>query len=227
MIRQHTDSQTFLTALFAGSIVLANVLAAKVAAIDFGLVTVTVPAGFVAIGVAFLATDLLGELHGRDTARRVVNATIPVLAVAYGLVAVAIAFPVASVGVPQAAFATTLDSGAAIVLASLVTLFVSQHVDVTVFHAIRERTNGRHKWARNLSSTGISQLVDTVLFIGLGFVVFPALLGGTPLPLVAVPGLVVGQYVAKLAVAALDTPLFYVATWLSDTSRSAATGDLA
>jgi Uncharacterized ACR, YhhQ family COG1738. len=76
-----------LTVLFAGSVILANVLAAKLTWFELPVLGgVAVPAGFVAFGVAYLASDLLVEYHGREYAAAVVNGTVLTLVVAYGLV---------------------------------------------------------------------------------------------------------------------------------------------
>ena len=81
------DTRAIFTAVFAGSIVLANVLAAKLTWIELpGLGGVAVPAGFVAFGVAYLASDLLVEYHGKEYAATVVNGTVVTLVIAYALV---------------------------------------------------------------------------------------------------------------------------------------------
>jgi len=200
-----------LTTVFAVSLAIANVTAAKLAFFQLPLVGgVAVPAGFLAIGVGFLCTDLISELYGKETARAVVNGTVVALVVAYGLIYAAIWMPVAPFYPVHEAYVTTLGASANIVLASIITVLVSQNIDVSIFHAIAERTDVRA--ARNVGSTAISQFVDTSLFILLGFVVFPTLLGGNVTALAVVPSLIVGQYVVKLAVALLDTPVFYVAS---------------
>lgn len=207
---QYTDSKTTLTVLFGVSLVTANIIAAKLAFFQLPFVGgVAVPAGFVAIGVSFLFTDLLGELHGRETARKVVNATVIGLVLAWALIYVAIVMPVAPFYDAHSAYVTTLGSSATIVLASILTTLVSQNVDVSIFHYVREYTDGNHAWARNLSSTAVSQLVDTTLFIVLGFALLPRVLEGTVTPWIVLPSLIVGQYAVKLVVAALDTPIFY------------------
>ncbi|MFB6297681.1 MAG: queuosine precursor transporter, partial [Salinirussus sp.] len=58
-------------------------------------------------------------------------------------------------------------------------------------------------WLRNLGSTATSQLVDTLVFVAVAFVLFQGL------PLGQAAGLVVGQYLIKLVIAALDTPFVY------------------
>lgn len=207
------NTKATLTILFGVSIATANVTAAKLAWFDLPLLGgVAVPAGFVAFGVAFLCSDLLVEFEGKEYAHDVVNGTVVALVAAYALIYVSMLMPAAPFYEHAQAFDTVLGSGAAIVAASVVTIFISQHVDVRVFSSIHRATQGQHKWLRNLGSTSLSQAVDTVLFISLAFAVFPFLQGtdvlwGVPLLLT-----ILGQYLVKLGVAALDTPLFYAVT---------------
>ena len=211
---QIEDTKALFTALFAGSVVLANVLAAKLTWIELpGIGGVAIPAGFVAFGVAYLASDLLVEYHGREYAASVVNGTVFTLIVAYLLVFAAIWMPTAPFYEGQAAFAATLGDSASIILASVVALAIAQHLDVRLFSNLKSRTGDSHRWVRNCGSTAASQGVDTVVFITLGFAIFPALgLGGDPTWGWALASIVVGQYVVKLLVALIDTMPFYAVT---------------
>ncbi|TKX82858.1 VUT family protein, partial [Halorubrum sp. SS5] len=86
-----------------------------------------------------------------------------------------------------------------------------QNWDVFVFHAIRDRTGERMLWLRNLASTATSQAIDTVIFVGVAFYVAPLLLGVGPVfdpPTLLALGL--GQYILKLGIAVLDTPVVYL-----------------
>ena len=96
------------------------------------------------------------------------------------------------------------------VLGSLFAYVVSQNWDVVVFHRIRESTGGSMLWLRNIGSTATSQLLDTVIFTVVAFALAPLLLGsGQALPTGVIVELVIGQYLAKLLIALLDTPLVY------------------
>jgi uncharacterized integral membrane protein (TIGR00697 family) len=207
-----------LTALFAGSIVLANVLAAKLTWLTLPVIGgVAIPAGFVAFGVAYLASDLLVEFHGRETAARTVNGTIVLLVSSYALIYLAVWMPSAPFYGGQQAFAATLTSSGSIIAGSVVALAVAQHLDVRLFARLKQRTKGQHRWLRNCGSTMTSQFVDTVLFISLAFAVFPALgFGGSVTPIGQLVSIIIGQYIVKLGVAALDTPVFYVVTEVRD-----------
>jgi len=207
-------TRALLTTLFSGSIVLANILAAKLTYATLPwLGGVAIPAGFIAFGLAYLASDLLVEFHGRDVAHRVVNGTIVTLVAAYGLIAIAIWLPTAPFWTNQPAYETVLGGSASILLASVVALAAGQHLDVAVFARLHDATGGRHRWLRNCGSTSLSQFVDTVVFIGLGFAVFPALgLGGHAMWGWELASIVVGQYLFKVGLAALDTIPFYIVT---------------
>lgn len=206
-----------LTVLFAVSIATANVTASKLAWFDLPLIGgVAVPAGFLAFGVAFLCSDLIVEFYGQDYAHNVVNGTVVALVAAYGLIYAAILMPVAPFYGGHEAYVSTLSASAAVVAASVITISISQHIDVRIFARFKSLTQGRHKWLRNLGSTSVSQGVDTVLFITLAFAVFPVLQGGEAMWGMALLLTIVGQYIVKLVVALFDTPLFYLISEVSD-----------
>lgn len=204
--------KTTLTVVFGSSTVLANILAAKLITVPIPVMgAVAVPAGFIAFGLAFLASDLLVEYFGESEAADVLWATVGMLLLAYGLIWVAIAMP-SAVFYDATAFDRVLGASAAVSIASVITIALSQRFDVWLFARLREWTDGRHRWIRNCVSTGTSQAVDTVVFITLAFAVFPWLQGGSPLLGMALATTIVGQYLAKLVVAAADTPVFYLVT---------------
>ena len=213
----YTNLKVVLATVFAGSLIIANVTASKVAAFNFPIIgEVVLPAGFVALGVAFLCTDLMGELYGREYARDVVNASVVAMIVAWALTYVAIFMPAAPFYELSAEYDAVLGESATIIVASIVTILVSQNLDVHIFHRLKAATDDQHKWLRNLGSTSISQFVDTALFIILGFALLPVVFGGEVTPLAAIPMMILGQYVAKLVVALLDTPVFYAITLIAE-----------
>lgn len=210
-VRDSLTSRAALGAAFTASIVTGALTATKVAMFDLPLVgDVVVPAGFVALGVAFLCSDLLSERHGKDVAHQTVTASVGALGLAYALVYASVAMPAAPFYEHTEAFENVLAASAPIIGASIITTLVSQNLDVAVFHRIKGRTGQRLKFLRNLGSTLTSQAIDTALFITLAFVVLPHILGGTAVPIAAAAVMVGTQYVMKVGVAALDTPLFYL-----------------
>lgn len=210
-----------LVALFVAALVTAQVLAAKVLGITLGTTlplvgpAITVPAGVIAYAITFFATDCISELYGKRAARLVVNAGFGAILAMVVLVYIALAAPSAralgiSAGVDPAAFSTVMGFTPGIVLGSVVAYLVSQNWDVIVFHAIKERTGPGRLWLRNIGSTATSQLIDTVLFISIAFWLAPVVLGaGQPSPPAVLISLIAGQYLLKLGIALVDTPVVY------------------
>jgi uncharacterized integral membrane protein (TIGR00697 family) len=202
--------QVALVALFVTALVAAQVTAAKVVAVDppVGLPLagdpVLVPGAVFAYALTFFASDCYAELYGRRATQVLVNVAFTMNFVLLGVVWLAIAAPVFQ-GSPvgQEAFVSVLGASTGVVLGSLVAYAVSQNWDVVVFHRIRGYTGSDHLWLRNVASTATSQLIDTVIFVTIVFLVFQGL------PVGQVLGLIVGQYAVKLGIALLDTPFVY------------------
>jgi uncharacterized integral membrane protein (TIGR00697 family) len=199
-----------LVALFVTALITSQVTAAKLVGVELpfelplagGLLLV--PAAAFAYAVTFFASDCYAELYGRRAATQLVNVAFLMNFVLLALVWLAIRAPVAPPSaVGQEPFSQVLGASTGIVAGSLLAYLVSQNWDVVVFHRIREYTGGDRLWLRNLGSTLTSQLIDTVIFITVAFVVFQGL------PPADAVGLIAGQYLVKLAVAVLDTPFVY------------------
>ncbi|HKL28243.1 MAG TPA: queuosine precursor transporter [Natrialbaceae archaeon] len=211
-----TIGQVALIGLFVTALVTAQVTASKVLAFDlpFSLPvtgsTLVLPGAALAYALTFLASDCYAELYGRRAAQVVVNVAFGMNFVLLALVWSTIAAPAAGSSVDPATFRTVLASSTNIVIASMLAYLVSQNWDVIVFHKIRDATDGRALWLRNIGSTATSQLLDTVIFVTVGFLIAPKLLGfGTALPDDVILQLLVGQYVFKVFVALIDTPFAY------------------
>jgi hypothetical protein len=208
---------TVLAALFVTALVTAQVTAAKVlllpspVALPFTGESLLLPGAALAYALTFFASDCYAELYGKRAAQVVVNVAFAMNFVLLALVASTIAAPAAPNSVPPEQFATVLGASGNIVAGSLVAYLVSQNWDVYVFHRLREATDGEYLWVRNIGSTATSQAIDTVLFVGIAFYLLPQYVGiGPQLPVTAVLGLIVGQYVLKLLIAVVDTPFVYL-----------------
>ncbi|MFQ6111363.1 MAG: queuosine precursor transporter, partial [Nitrospinota bacterium] len=175
-------------------LVIASVLAAKI----ISFLGLYIPAGVLAYSITFIVTDVVSELWGRERARGVVLSGFIALLLAYLLIRAALSWSPAPFWQGEEAFGTILGATGRIILASLVAYLVSQYHDVWAFHLWRRVTSGRFLWLRNNLSTAASQLIDTTIFITLAFY------GTMP-----IGALILGQYLAKLTIALLDTPVVY------------------
>ncbi|MFC4436416.1 MULTISPECIES: queuosine precursor transporter [Natrialbaceae] len=209
-------AQVSLIGLFVAALVTAQLTASKVLAFDLPAslpitgAELVLPGAALAYALTFLASDCYTELYGRRAAQIVVNVTFALNFVVLALVWSTIAAPAAEASVDPDAFSTALGASTNVVLGSLLAYLVSQNWDVWIFHRIRDWTGREKLWLRNIVSTGTSQVIDTVIFVSVAFAIAPTVLGvGVALPLEALLALIVGQYLLKLVIAVLDTPIVY------------------
>lgn len=155
--------------------------------------------------IVFLSTDLINEYFGRAGVRRLTFLTAVLIAYAFVVVFAAMQVPAASFSpVGDEAFNLVFGQSLWIIVGSIVAFMISQLVDVTVFWFFRDRTGDRFLWLRATGSTVISQGIDTVVVLGIAF-----LLPGK-LTLDQFFSLAATNYTYKLLVAVGSTPLVYV-----------------
>ncbi|WP_049920295.1 queuosine precursor transporter [Halobiforma nitratireducens] len=227
MARSHSDDsrrggpvptvpQVALIGLFVTALVTAQLTASKVLAFSLPVslpltgTELVLPGAALAYALTFLASDCYTELYGRRGAQIVVNVAFALNFVVLALVWSTIAAPAADTSIDPDMFADVLGASTNIVAGSLLAYVVSQNWDVIAFHRIREYTGGDRLWLRNIGSTATSQAIDTVIFVAVAFAVGPALLDvGVVLSLEELVALMIGQYLLKLGIAVLDTPIVY------------------
>lgn len=197
------------------ALVTAQVTASKILAFSLPIslpVTgseLVLPGAALAYALTFVASDCYTELYGRRAGQVVVNVAFVMNFVVLALVWSTITAPAVD---PDAAsqFENVLGASTNIVLGSLLAYIVSQNWDVIVFHRIRSYTGRDRLWVRNIASTASSQAIDTVIFVVVAFSLAPAVFGvGPVLGLADLAALMIGQYLLKLAIAVLDTPIVY------------------
>ena len=112
--------------------------------------------------------------------------------------------------VSDASYREVLSQSMWIIVGSIVAFVVSQIVDVMVFHVFRRKTGGKMLWARATGSTVVSQLIDSVIILGIAFylpgkITFSEFLG-----------FAITNYSYKVLIAILITPLIYLGHGLID-----------
>jgi len=191
-----------LTGIFVGGLIIAAPLAVKLIDVGLGIV---VTAGVLAYSITFPITDIFSEVYGRRAAHRVVRAGFATLIVVFGLIQLSIHWTPASFWESEPAFLSVMDSSLRIIVASLLAYAISQTFDVWFFAKIRAQTGGRYLWLRNNLCTVVSQALDTFIWTA------AALYGvyGTA----ELWQIFYGEWGAKVAIAALDTPFVYLGVW--------------
>ena len=213
-----TNTNLMLCAMvFAVALVVSNVITAKTIQTGIPLFgsTILVPSAVICYCLTFLMTDIIGEIWGKKEAHTVVFGGFFCQVIATVLIVVGQALPAADPAM-QESYNMLLGQNTVFVIASMTAYLLSQSWDVFIFHRIRNHMleNGgspRSRWIWNNASTMTSQIIDTVVFIGIAFGIgFGWLFDPVMLPQLG--AMMIGQYLCKFALAALDTPFFYLLT---------------
>lgn len=217
-MKKTNENLSLLRMVFAVSLVISNVVTAKLIYTGISLfgVVITLPGAALCYAITFLMTDVIGEIWGKKEANKTVMQGFICQVIATVLIIFTQFLPAAD---PEAqiAYNRILGQNYIFVIGSLVAYFASQSWDVWVFHKIRDRYIKKHgstaggRWIWNNGSTMTSQIIDTVLFIGISFGIgFGWLFNKDMWSTLA--AMMVGQYCLKFILAALDTPVFYFLT---------------
>ncbi|MGP4105760.1 queuosine precursor transporter [Virgibacillus sp. L01] len=200
----------YLNALFVGLLLIANILGVKL----FSIGEFVLPAAVIVYVATYLITDVISEVYGKGAARKTIQAGFATQVIALIFIFIAIQLPAAPVFGSQAEFEQILGGSFRVILASLVSYIASQNLDVSIFHRLKAKHGENKLWLRNNVSTMTSQLIDTSLFITIAF-------WGT-VPTKVLLGMVLTQYVFKLCVALVDTPVAYLLVRLGRKSEGKA-----
>ncbi|PIC63580.1 transporter [Sporosarcina sp. P13] len=188
----------YLSGIFVGLLILSNILAIKL--VSFGS-WIVLPAAALVYVCTYPILDVLTETYGKEAARQTVFTGLIAQLLSSFFIWLAIHLPAAPFYEDQEAFQTIFSAGFRVTLASLIAYIVSQNLDVTIFHKLKEKHGEKKLWIRNNASTMASQLVDTVIFITIAFY--------GVMPVSALLGLIITQYIFKFVVALIDTPIVY------------------
>lgn len=209
-MRKTQENLNILTIVFIVSLVISNVITGKIIDTGFTLFgqPLTIAGAIICYPVCYLITDVVGELWGKQEANKIVKYGFIGQVIATLIVIITTYTPYVDPTM-QYAYQKLLGQNWVFVVGSLLAYLVSQYLDVHIFHKLKKKTNGKKKWIRNNASTMLSQFVDTAIFItiafGFGF-------GWIFDNQIALLNMLIGQYLIKLIIAVLDTPIFYILT---------------
>ena len=189
----------FLTALFVAALITGDFVGGKF----FVLFGRNFSAGIIPFPLTFVLTDVVNEFYGTHGARRLTYAGLAAAVFVWVVINIALALPTSSESpIPDEIFRGAFGTSSRLYVASLTAYVIGQLLDISLFQALRRVTGHRFLWLRATGSTVLSQLLDSlavsfVFLVGtrsLGFIVNNA----------------ANNYVGKLAMAVLLTPLIYL-----------------
>lgn len=175
-------------------------------------------AGVLLWPVVFVMTDIINEYYGPRGVRYLSYLTIGFIAFSFIAYNVAIALKPSeyfSIGNgidhPDGAFRGIFGQGLWIIVGSITAFFISQVLDVFVFHRIKKLTGEKAIWLRATGSTLISQLIDSFVVLFIAFYMGRRLQQGQgdawTMQQILTTG--TGNYIYKFIVALLMTPVIY------------------
>ena len=195
----------FVMAAFVTVLVCSNLIGpAKIAQFDLPMVgAVSFGAGVLFFPISYVFGDVLTEVYGYARARRVIWCGFAALAFASFMASVVVALPPAPFWPHQGAYEIAFGSTWRIVGASMIAYFCGEFVNSFVLAKMKIATQGRWLWARTIGSTLFGEAVDSALFYPLAFY------GSGIIPNDKLPLVMLAQFVTKVAVEVLFTPLTY------------------
>jgi uncharacterized integral membrane protein (TIGR00697 family) len=212
-VKKTYQNLQLLGMLFGISLVISNVVTGKLIYTGISLfgTIITLPGAAVCYAITFLITDIVGELWGKEEANLIVRWGMIGQILATLLIIFTQYLPAADPDM-QTAYVSLLGQNWIFVVGSLVAYIASQSWDVFVFHKLRDKYKGtRGRWLWNNASTLTSQIIDTVLFIGISFGIGFGWLWNSEMHS-TLAAMMVGQYLFKAILALIDTPFFYFFT---------------
>ncbi|MBL8513563.1 MAG: queuosine precursor transporter [Betaproteobacteria bacterium] len=201
----------FVMVAFVVILVCSNLIGpAKIAQIDAPLLgTLTFGAGVLFFPISYVFGDILTEVYGYARSRRVIWTGFAALAFASFMAWVVVALPPAPFWKNQAAYETAFGTTWRIALASLIAFSCGEFVNSFVLAKMKVWMAGKHLWMRTIGSTFFGEGVDSLLFYPLAF------WGTGIIPNDKLPAVMLAQFIAKVGVEVLFTPVTYkVVAWL-------------
>ena len=207
-------------AVFVTLVVLTNTVGVKLFT-AFGTV---LPVSIIWFPLTFLITDIVSEMYGARRARFLVimGFCMSLLLLAFSLIGIRL--PVAEFYPLQEDYTNIFGPIWRLLFGSMAAYLLAQLIDVRLFHFWKKLTKGKHLWLRNNASTMISQFIDTftvnMIFLYKNTTVFTGDFGD-------LINIVLGVYVLKVVIAALDTPLCYLGVWFVERATGVKGEDIA
>jgi len=195
----------FVMAAFVTVLICSNLIGpAKIARLDLPMLgAVTFGAGVLFFPISYVFGDILTEVYGYSRARKVIWAGFAGLAFASFMAYVVVALPPAPFWTHQAAYEVAFGNAWRIVAASMFAYFCGEFVNSFVLAKMKILTAGKWLWTRTIGSTVAGEAVDSMLFYPLAFY------GAGIIPDDKLPAVMLAQFVGKVAVEVVFTPITY------------------
>ena len=189
-----------ITSLMVMLYLTSNIMAVKI--ISVGKISIF-DAGTITYPFTYMLGDILVEIWGYKTSKRVIFLTLTcnILFVAFTALGTILPYPEYS-AVTAEAYAVIFGYVPRIVAGSLIAFLIGELSNSYLMVKIKDITEGKHFWMRTIGSSAVGHLLDTVIFVLIAF-------SGTT-PAKDLFSMIVIQYFTKLIIESISgTPLAY------------------
>jgi uncharacterized integral membrane protein (TIGR00697 family) len=195
----------FVMAAFVTVLICANLIGpAKISQVELPVIgTLVFGAGVLFFPISYVFGDILTEVYGYARARRVIWAGFGGLVFASFMAYVVVALPPAPFWKNQEAYEIAFGQAWRIAGASMFAYFCGEFVNSFVLAKMKILTAGKWLWTRTIGSTIFGEAVDSALFYPLAFY------GTGIIPDDKLPAVMLFQFVAKVTVEVVFTPVTY------------------
>ena len=191
-----------LAGIFITNAVVAELIGGKLINV-FG---VPMSVGILPWPIVFVTTDLINDYFGEKGVRKLSLITASLIAYTFVILFIAMRIPAMQGDklVTNEQFNGVFGQSMWIIVGSITAFLVSQLIDVSIFHFVKNKTGGKMIWLRSTGSTIISQLFDSFIVLGIAF-----WMTGKMTTAVFIASAITG-YLVKISIAVILTPLIYL-----------------
>ena len=121
--------------------------------------------------IVFITTDLINEYFGEKGVKKLSFITAGLIAYTFFLLLIGLQIPAVKGDglITDEQFSAVFGQSMWIIVGSITAFLVSQLIDVTIFHFVKNRTGKKMIWLRSTGSTVISQFFDSFIVLGIAF----------------------------------------------------------
>jgi len=195
-----------LAGIFITNAIVAELIGGKLIHVGSAVMSI----GILPWPIVFVTTDLINDYFGEKGVRKLSLITASLIAYTFVILYLAMQIPAVDGKklVTDAQFKGVFGQSMWIIVGSIIAFMVSQLIDVTIFHFVKNRTGNKMIWLRSTGSTVISQLFDSFIVLGIAF-----WMTGKMTTEVFITSAFTGYFV-KLIIAVLMTPFIYLGHYM-------------
>ena len=204
-----------LLGCFLAALLITNVITAKY----FTIVGISLTAGSITYPFTFFFFFIIAEIFGHKRSQLAIWLGFFVSIFAVAVIKFAYMLPIyENSPITQTVFEKVYGFMPGIVLGSMVAYLIAQFTDVFIFELLKKLTRDKHLWLRNNVSTFISQLIDTLVFALVAWIIWPLLdpsNSTNPAPWPVWREITTNEYIFKIILSICQTPFIYGGVYLA------------